>query len=143
MSQSWLVKTEPSVYSFADLQRDGRTVWDGVTNNLAQKNLRNVKPGDRVLIYHTGDEKQVVGTARAVSTAYRDPRQSRGGSLVVVDLQPEQALPRAVPLSEIKGDPKFSESPLVRLPRLSVLPISETEWDEIMELAGLGAKTGS
>jgi predicted RNA-binding protein with PUA-like domain len=140
MSQFWLLKTEPSVYSFADLQREGRTVWDGVTNNLAQKHLRSIKPGDRVLIYHTGDEKQVVGTARALSGAYPDPRQSKGGTLVVFDLQPEQALPRAVTLSEIKGNRVFSESPLVRLPRLSVLPISEVEWEGIMELAGMGAR---
>ncbi|MFB3903051.1 MAG: EVE domain-containing protein [Acidobacteriota bacterium] len=138
MSQFWLVKTEPSVYSFGDLEQEGRTVWDGVTNNLAQKHLRSMKPGDRVLVYHTGDEKQVVGTARAVSGAYPDPKQGRGGgSLVVVDLQPEQALPRPVTLSDIRGNPAFSESPLVRLPRLSVLPITEAQWDTVMELAGL------
>ena len=141
MSQSWLVKTEPSVFSFVDLQREGRTVWDGVTNNLAQKNLRTIKPGDRVLVYHTGDQKQVVGTARAVSAAYPDPRQVRGGSLVVVDLEPEQALPKPVTLSEIKGNAKLSQSPLVRLPRLSVVPITEAEWEAIMELAGMGATT--
>jgi len=141
MSQSWLVKTEPSVFSFVDLQREGRTVWDGVTNNLAQKNLRTIEPGDRVLVYHTGDQKQVVGTARAVSAAYPDPRQARGGSLVVVDLEPEHALPKPVTLSEIKGNAKLSQSPLVRLPRLSVVPITEAEWEAIMELAGVGATT--
>jgi predicted RNA-binding protein with PUA-like domain len=141
MSQYWLVKTEPSVYSFADLQREGRTVWDGVTNNLAQKNLRNIKPGDRVLVYHTGNEKQVVGTARALSGAYPDPTQSKGGSLVAVDLEPEHALPRPVTLSEIKGNARFAQSPLARLPRLSVLPITEGQWEAIMELAGMGATT--
>ncbi|RPJ55016.1 MAG: EVE domain-containing protein [Acidobacteria bacterium] len=137
MSQCWLVKTEPSVYSFADLQREGRTVWDGVTNSLAQKNLRSIKPGDRVLVYHTGEEKQVVGTARAVSAAYPDPKRAEGASLVVVDLQAEHALPKPVTLSEIKSNPLFSSSPLVRLPRLSVLPVTEEEWEEIRELAGL------
>jgi len=141
MSQFWLVKTEPSVYSFADLQREGRAVWDGVTNNLAQKHLRSIKAGDRVLVYHTGDEKQVVGTARAVSGAYPDPKQPRGGPLMVVDLQPQQVLPRAVTLSEVKSEELFAASPLVRLPRLSVLPLSEAEWGRIMELAGLGVKT--
>jgi len=141
MSQFWLVKTEPSVYSFADLQREGQTVWDGVTNNLAQKHLRSIKPGDRILVYHTGDEKQVVGTARALSAAYPDPKQAKGGSLVVVDLQAEQSLPTPVTLSEIKSNAAFSESPLVRLPRLSVLPISEAEWETIMDLAGMGATT--
>jgi len=136
-----LVKTEPSVYSFADLQREGQTVWDGVTNNLAQKHLRSIKPGDRILVYHTGDEKQVVGTARALSAAYPDPKQAKGGSLVVVDLQAEQSLPTPVTLSEIKSNAAFSESPLVRLPRLSVLPISEAEWETIMDLAGMGATT--
>lgn len=142
MSQFWLFKTEPSVYSFADLEREGRTVWDGVTNNLAQKHLRSIKPGDSVLVYHTGDEKQVVGIAQAVSGAYPDPKQSKGGSLVVVDVQPEQALPRPVTLAEIKSNPAFSESPLVRLPRLSVLPIAEEEWETVMDLAGLKAKAG-
>ncbi len=141
MSQFWLVKTEPSVYSFADLQREGRAVWDGVTNNLAQKHMRSIKPGDRVLVYHTGDEKQIVGMARAVSGPYPDPKRAEGGSIVVVDLQPEQALPRAVPLSEIKARPEFSKSPLVRLPRLSVLPVTGEEWEGIMELAGIGART--
>jgi len=142
MPQFWLVKTEPSVYSFADLQREGQTVWDGVTNNLAQKHLRSMKPGDRVLFYHTGDEKQVVGTARVVSSAYPDPQQTKGGRLLVVDLQPEQAVPRAVTLAEIKSNPAFFESPLVRLPRLSVMPISEAEWEAIMQAAGVGATAG-
>lgn len=140
MSQFWLVKTEPSVYSFADLEREGQTVWDGVTNNLAQKHLRNIKPGDRVLVYHTGDEKQIVGIARALSAAYPDPKQSKSGTLVVVDLQPEQALPSPVTLSEIKNNQAFSASPLVRLPRLSVLPVTQAEWETVMDLAGLQAK---
>lgn len=140
MAQFWLVKTEPSVYSFADLQKEGRTVWDGVTNNLAQKHLRTMSPGDRVLVYHTGDEKQVVGTARALSRGYPDPKQPKGSTLVVVDLQPEQALPKPVTLSEIKGMVQFSDSPLVRLPRLSVVPITEAQWEGIMELAGSEVK---
>jgi predicted RNA-binding protein with PUA-like domain len=142
MAHFWLVKTEPSVYSFADLEKEGRTVWDGVTNNLAQKHLRSMSPGDRVLVYHTGDEKQVVGTARALSRAYPAPKQPKGSSLVVVDLQPEHVLPKSVTLSEIKGMKQFSDSPLVRLPRLSVVPLTEEQWGAIMERAGMEVKAG-
>ncbi|HXK58295.1 MAG TPA: EVE domain-containing protein [Acidobacteriota bacterium] len=136
MSKYWLVKTEPSVYSFANLERDGQTVWDGVTNNLAQKHLRSFTRGDRVLVYHTGDEKRIVGIARVLNDPCPDPKQP-GGVLVVVDLRAEQPLPRPVSLSEIRNSPAFSESPLVRLPRLSVMPITEEQWEAVMQLSGI------
>lgn len=136
MSNFWLVKTEPSVYSFANLEREGQTVWDGVTNNLAQKHVRSFQPGDRVLVYHTGDEKQVVGIAQVLAGPYPDPKQA-GSNLMVVDLQPEQSLPRPVSLAEIKSNAKFSDSPLVRLPRLSVMPVTAEQWEAVLELSGM------
>jgi predicted RNA-binding protein with PUA-like domain len=134
MSQSWLLKTEPSTYSFADLQRDKRTVWDGVKNPQALKNLSQMQKGDRLLIYHTGDEKAVVGSATALSTAYPDPKKN-DPKLWVIDLAPAAALPRPVTLAEIKGSPKFTGWELVRLPRLSVMPVSAQHWTEIERMA--------
>ncbi len=129
---NWLFKEEPTHYSFADLQKDGRTVWAGVKNALAQKNLREVKKGDRVFYYHTGDEKAVVGLARAASAAYPDPAAP---SLVVVDVVPEKALKRPVTLAEIKASGRFGSFPLVRLPRLSVMPVTDDEWKQIEAMA--------
>lgn len=134
MSQSWLLKTEPSTYSFADLQRDKRTVWDGVKNPQALKNLGQMQKGDRLLIYHTGDEKAVVGIATALSAAYADPKKN-DPKLWVVDLAPAAALPRPVTLAEIKASPKFAGWELVRLPRLSVMPVSAQHWTEIERMA--------
>ena len=134
MAHGWLLKTEPSTYSFADLQRDKRTVWDGVKNPQALKNLSQVQKGDRLFIYHTGDEKAVVGTATALSGAYADPKKS-DPKLLVIDLGPGTALPRPVTLAEIKASAKFSGWELVRLPRLSVMPVSPDHWTEIERLA--------
>jgi predicted RNA-binding protein with PUA-like domain len=136
MPSFWLLKTEPSAYSFEDLEREGQTVWDGVTNNLARKHLRSFQPGDRVLFYHTGDEKQVVGLARVVSPPYPDPTPGRD-HLLVVDLQPEQRLPSPVSLATIKQQRTFQDSDVVRLPRLSVIPITEDQWSEILQLGGV------
>jgi predicted RNA-binding protein with PUA-like domain len=117
----WLVKTEPSTYGWLDLVRDGRAVWDGVTNPVALKNLRSMKAGDRVFIYHTGDEKAVVGAARVTREAYPDPKAPK---LAVVDLEPVAALGQPVTLAEIKAMEVFAESPLVRQGRLSVVPLT-------------------
>lgn len=130
----WLFKEEPDHYSFQDLQRDGTTTWDGVTNNLARKYLRQVRRGDRVLIYHTGKEKAVVGEAVAVSDAGPDPASTDGGA-VVVQVRAVRQLPRGVPLVRIKNDPPLAGWDLVRLPRLSVMPVTEDQWRRVEELS--------
>ena len=123
----WLLKTEPSVYSFDDLEREGRTVWDGVTNPVALRNLRAMKKGDRAIVYHTGDEKAAIGVAEVTREAYADPK-SRNPRLVVVDLTSVARLPRAVTLKEIKSMALFADSPLVRQGRLSVVPLTAAQW---------------
>jgi len=132
--ERWLLKTEPSTYSFAQLQRDARTVWDGVKNPLALKNLSQMKRGDAVLIYHTGNEKAVVGTATVLGTAYLDPKR-QDPRLLVIDLAASTPLARPVTLAEIKAHAKFKGWELVRLPRLSVMPVSAEQWAEIERLA--------
>jgi predicted RNA-binding protein with PUA-like domain len=134
MSNRWLFKTEPSAYSFQQLQKDKRTVWDGVKNNLALKHLASIKKSDWVFIYHTGDEKAVVGMARATGDAYSDPA-AKDGKLVVIDVEAEKPLSRPVSLAEIKADPKLKGFDLVRLPRLSVMPVSDEQWKIIEEMA--------
>jgi len=131
---NWLFKEEPSSYSFQEFTRDGRTVWAGVKNPLAQKHLRSVKKGDRIFYYHTGNEKAVVGIARAAGDAYPDPKD-KTGKAVVVDVVPERALARPVTLSEIKASKAFATFVLTRLPRLSVMPVSDAEWKEIERIA--------
>ena len=127
---NWLLKTEPTAYSFAQLQKDKRAVWDGVKNPQALKNLSAVQEGDRIFIYHTGDEKAVVGIATALSGAYPDPKQ-KDARLLVIDLAPVEPLQRPVTLAEIKANPRFAGWELVRLPRLSVMPVSAEHWTEI------------
>ena len=134
MAQRWLFKTEPSTYSWADLERDRRTVWDGVKNALALKHLAAVATGDQVLIYHTGDEKAAVGIAKVVRGAYPDPKQ-KDVRLVVVDLQPVKALARPVALGEMRANRELAGFDLLRLPRLSVMPVSAEQWAAIMEMA--------
>lgn len=119
----WLVKTEPQAYSYADLEREGRATWDGVTNPAALKNLRAMQAGELVVVYHTGDEKAAVGLARVARAAYPDPRAGQA-HLVVVDLEPVGRLPAPVSLAAIKASPLFADSPLVRQGRLSVVPLS-------------------
>jgi predicted RNA-binding protein with PUA-like domain len=126
----WLFKEEPGHYSYADLERDGTTVWDGVTNNLALQNLRKVRKGDRVLYYHTGDEKAVVGEMRVVSGPRPDP-EDPAGKLVVVEVRAVRRLPTPVSLARIKEDPQLQDWELVRLPRLSVVPVNGVQWDRI------------
>jgi len=135
LAAKWLFKSDPDTYSFADLERDGQTVWDGVSNNLALKHLRSVHRGDQALIYHTGDEKAVVGLAEVVSDAYPDPKQ-KNPRLVVVDVKASERLARPVSLDEIKKQVALKDFDLVRLPRLSVMPVSEAQWNAIMKLAG-------
>ena len=132
----FLFKTEPSEYSFADLRAKGEVVWDGVRNPVALKNLREMKKGDRVFVYHTGSEKAVVGIARAASAAYPDPKAPAGSSLVVIDLAPVAALKTPVTLATLKADREFAESPLVRQGRLSVVPLSSAQAATIERLGG-------
>lgn len=137
MAHNWLLKTEPSAYSFSDLQRDKRTVWDGVKNPQALKNLSQVQKGDHLFVYHTGDEKAVVGIAEALGAAYPDPKKG-SPKLLVIDLAAVAPLPRPVTLAEIKTSPKFAGWELVRLPRLSVMPVPPEHWAEIQRLSKQG-----
>jgi predicted RNA-binding protein with PUA-like domain len=133
MPNYWLLKSEPSVYSYADLERDGRAVWDGVGNALALKYLRLMKPGDRAFIYHTGDEKQIVGIAAVTSAAYPDPKE-KDPKLVVVDLKPLEKLAKPVPLSAVKARPELADFELVRIGRLSVMPVSAERWKMLLAM---------
>jgi predicted RNA-binding protein with PUA-like domain len=118
----YLLKTEPTVYSFADLEREKTTIWDGVTNPAAVKHLRGMKPGERLVIYHTGDEKRAVGTAAVVSVDARDPK------IPQVRIEVGNAIANPKTLAEIKARPAFSESPLVRQGRLSVVPLTAAQY---------------
>ncbi len=126
----WLLNTEPSEFSYADLERQGRATWDGVRNPAALRNLRAMKSGERAFVYHTGDEKAAVGVARVVREAYPDPK-SKNPRLVVVDIVAEGRLPRPVTLAEMKALPIFSDSPLARQGRLSVVPLTAAQWKAI------------
>jgi predicted RNA-binding protein with PUA-like domain len=130
----WLVKEEPEHYGYDQLERDRKTVWAGVRNPLAQKHLRTIRKGDRVFYYHTGKEKAVVAIARALSDAYPDP-SDHSGKLHVVDIAPEKKLPHPVTLSAIKADRAFASFPLVRMSRLSVMPVTDAEWTRIVEMS--------
>ena len=131
----FLVKTEPSAYSFAQLQRDKRTVWDGVSNPVALKHLATIRQGDTVVVYHTGDEKQAVGLAVAASDARPDPK-SGNPKRPVVDLAADKPLPKPVTLARVKADAVLDKSDLARLPRLSVMPLSEPQFQRLLKLAG-------
>ena len=124
---NYLLKTEPTVYSFADLQRDKTTIWDGVTNPVALKNLRGMKPGDQLVIYHTGDEKSAVGTATGVSVETGDPKNPQG------TIKVGKPLAKPVTLAEMKADKLFAESPLVRQGRLSVVPLTAPQYKLLAE----------
>jgi predicted RNA-binding protein with PUA-like domain len=133
---NWLFKEEPTHYSYETLENDGKTTWSGVRNPLAQKHLRSVRKGDSVLYYHTGKEKAIVGLARAAGDAYPDPGDPAGKSFVV-DIVPVRRLRREIHLSEIKADRLFAGFALVRMPRLSVMPVPDALWSEIERLADL------
>ena len=126
----WLLKTEPSTYSYDDLEKEKRAVWDGVKNPAAVANLGKMKEGDAVFVYHTGDEKAVVGSALVVRKAYPDPK-AKDARLLVVDLEAAGRLARPVTLAEIRALPAFADSPLVRQPRLSVVPLTKAQWNAL------------
>ena len=131
MPNRWLFKTEPSVYPFQQLQKDKKTVWDGVANNLALKNLKDIKKGDWIFIYHTGDEKAAVGVAKALGGAYPDPSKN-DPKLLVVDVEAGKPLAKPVTLGEVKAHPKLKTFDLVRNSRLSIMKVTDEQW-EIME----------
>ena len=130
----WLVKEEPSNYPFDAFVKDGKTTWTGVRNPVAQKHLRSIAKGDLVFYYHTGDQKSVAGIARASCGAYPEPADP-AGKAHVVDLVPVKKLKRPVTLAEIKADKRFAKCPLTYLPRLSVMPITDAEWDAIVRMS--------
>ena len=131
MAMNWLFKEEPENYSYDDLVRDGKTSWTGVRNPVAQRNLRSIKKGDKIFFYHTGDEKSVVGICRAAADAYPDPADT-SGKLYAVDVEPVKKLT----LASVKADTRFADFPLTRIPRLSVMPVPEKEWDWILKMSG-------
>ena len=131
---NWLFKEEPTHYSFDALLEDKKTVWSGVKNPLAQKHLHAVRKGDRIFYYHTGDERAVAGIAKALGDAYPDP-EDKSGKQAVVDVAAVKKLPRPVTLAEIKADAWFKDFPLVRISRLSVMPVSDAEWARIEKLS--------
>lgn len=133
MGRHWVLKTEPSEYGFADLVRERRTRWEGVSNPVALKHLRSMLEGDEALIYHTGNEKALVGLARIASAPYADPSDPK---LVVVDVEAGKPLARSVPLAEIKAEPAFADLGLVRMGRLSVVPVEPAQWKRLLAMGG-------
>lgn len=129
----WLLKTEPGCFSYDDLVREKRAVWDGVTNNWALQFLRRMKKGDRAFIYHTGKEKRIVGMAEVMKSAYPDPTAG-DEKIAVVDLKPAGKLDRPVGLTEIKKDPRFADFELVKFSRLAVMPVSEERWRRLLSM---------
>jgi predicted RNA-binding protein with PUA-like domain len=130
----WLLKTEPDAYAWDDLVRDKSAVWDGVSNALALKHIRSMKKGDLALVYHTGDERAAVGIAEVKSQPYADPKEG-DERLAVVDLKPKNKLAKPVSLSVIKADKAFEGWDLLRIGRLSVVPVPEPMWDRILKLS--------
>lgn len=131
----WLVKSEPNTYSFADLERDGRTVWDGVRNNAAALHLKAMKDGEEVLFYHSQEGLAVVGVAKVVRTAFPDASDATG-RFVAVELAPVRPLKRPVTLAEMKAEPTLADMAMLRQGRLSVSPVSDDEWAAILNMAG-------
>jgi predicted RNA-binding protein with PUA-like domain len=131
----WLVKTEPGDYSFDDLVRDGTTTWTGVANAVAQKHLKAMAPGDRVFVYHTGDVKAIVGLAKVASEPRPDKKEPK---FAVVDLTADRPVKKPVTLAAVKADPEFADFSLVRIGRLSVMPVPETLWKRLLKMAGEG-----
>ena len=131
---NWLLKTEPSVYSFSDLENDKKTTWDGVTSPGGLHQIKQVKKGDLAFIYHTGDEKQVVGIAEIISNPYNDPK-SDDPRLFVFDIKPKKKLKTPVTLAVVKADKRFKDSRLVKEARLSVQPMPKELWDIIIAMS--------
>lgn len=134
---AWLVKTEPNEYSYGDLERDGTAEWDGVTNALAQRHLHAMRPGDACVVYHSGGERAAIGLASVAGEPYPDPTDS-SGKRVWVDLRAERRLGRPVTITELRAEPTFASSPLIRMSRLSVLPL---EPEQIATIERLAAST--
>jgi len=131
---NWLFKEEPTNYSYDQLASDGKTTWTGVRNPLAQKHLRSVAKGDRIFFYHTGDQKSVVGIMKATGAAYPDPAD-KTGKLYAVDVAPVKKLKNPVTLAAIKADKAFASFALVRMSRLSVMPVDEDQWERIEKMS--------
>ncbi len=127
---NWLFKEEPENYNYDQLARDGRTSWTGVRNPVAQKNLKAVEKGDRIFFYHTGKQKAVVGIAKAAADAYPDPDDATG-KLYAVDVLPVKKLTQPVTLAAVKADKFFASFALTRVPRLSVMPVTDDQWERI------------
>jgi predicted RNA-binding protein with PUA-like domain len=133
----WILKTDADTYPFDQLEREQRTVWDGVTNALALKHIRSMVSGDTALIYHSNVGKELVGLARIATAPYPDPK-SKDPKLVVVDLEADRRLPKRVTLAAVKADPAFSDLGLVRMSRLSVIPVPADQWKKLLAMGGLG-----
>jgi predicted RNA-binding protein with PUA-like domain len=131
----WILKTDSDVYPYDQLERERQAVWDGVSNPVALRHLRTMAPGDPLMIYHSGATKEIVGLARVTRAAYPDPK-GRDPKLVVVDIEVDRRLPRTVSLAAIKADPAFADLALVRQPRLSVIPVPEPHWKQLLAMAG-------
>ena len=134
----WILKTDSDVYPFDQLEREGRTVWDGVSNAVALKHIRGMAPGDEILIYHSGATKELVGLARVTSSPYADPKVGNA-KLTVVDIEIDRRLPKTVSLASIKADSTFADLALVRVPRLSVIPVPEQQWKRLLAMAGVAS----
>jgi predicted RNA-binding protein with PUA-like domain len=134
VANHWILKTDADTYAFDHLVRERRAVWDGVSNALALKHIRSMAAGDQVFIYHSGDEKALVGLARVVSDPYPDPK-AKDPRLYVVDIEAGDRLARPVTLAEIKADPAFAELGLVRMSRLSVIPVPAEQWKRLLKMA--------
>jgi predicted RNA-binding protein with PUA-like domain len=132
----WIFKTDADVYPFDQLERERKAVWDGVSNPVALKHIRSMAPGDPVIIYHSGEGKELVGFARVTSAPYQDPKKN-DPKLAVVDIEVGQRLPKRVSLSSVKADPFFADLALVRQGRLSVIPVPEPQWKKLLQMAGL------
>jgi len=136
--QHWLLKTEPSEFSFDDLLARGRETWDGISNPLALQHLRSTRAGDLALIYHTGKVRAAVGIARILGAPYPDPKR-KAPSQVVVDIEPVAALPRPVSLQAMKANAKLKGLELLRISRLSVVPVSREHWKILLKMSGAGS----
>jgi len=134
----WLVKSEPSVYSWEKFQKDGKTSWEGVRNYAARNHLKAMKKGDEVFYYHSNEGLSIVGIAKVVKEAYQDPTTSED-AWVTVDLKPIKSLKNPVSMKQIKNDKRLQEMALLRISRLSVQPVTETEWKAVLELAKAGS----
>ncbi|MEK9138201.1 MAG: EVE domain-containing protein [Bacteroidota bacterium] len=131
---SWLLKSDPETYSFNDLERDKKTVWDGVSNPLALKHIRSMKKGDLAFVYHSEEEKSIVGVAEIVSDSYPDPKQ-KDPRLAVVEIKFKERLKQPVSLAEIKVRKEFADFALVRMSRLSVMPVTAAQWKSLLAMS--------